>query len=116
MLELSSCLFATVVLHAYQRGCDYYHHLYLLLLTTSLVYRVRPHCPYAFWADVAVAHWAFLSCVWDFEWMRRLGEEWLLVWPMLIMLVWWFDTTVRTHAALHVVTTVGMHCWLAYLY
>jgi len=112
MLHWTSCLFATVVLHAFYAQDVIYHHIFLCLLTTSLLC----HTGYAeAWIkaiDVFMAHLAVMVAA-------ARAPSWVLeVFPFTVMCLWVAQRRVssdeadRLHAMLHVVTVIGMHIFI----
>jgi hypothetical protein len=79
-----SCLFATVVMHAYERKSAIYHHLFLAVTVLSLLF----HCTRIPWighVDWFVAHLSFAIVTGD---MLAGGTLTLLVWPLVVALCW----------------------------
>ena len=125
MLHLSSCLFSTVVLHAYYLRCQDYHHLFLGLTVTSLLFhtiggeRIRI-------ADKALAHLCFVRNLFDMRTaiMARGRHGWLLLFPIGVASLWFgqglfspqSETRNRMHLALHILSVVGLHVHLHTLY
>lgn len=123
MLRWTSLLFATVVLHAYDARCVWYHHAFLLLTLTSVLF----HCTHAPWVrivDKSVAHATFfMVVVGDWDRAQSNGQQWLLAFPMLVACLWGAQSfcasvqlKTRMHAWLHVVSVVGLHAFLDRLY
>ncbi len=123
MLHLSSCLFSTVVLHAYYLRCEDYHHLFLGLTVTSLLFhtiggeRIRI-------ADKALAHICFVRNLFDVRPAIASGHGWLLLFPMGVASLWFGQSLFspksearnRMHLALHMLSVVGLHVYLHILY
>ena len=60
MLRFTSCLFGTVVVHAYYRRLEVYHHLFLLVTILSILYHCT-HQRHVARLDKGVAHAAHIS-------------------------------------------------------
>ena len=115
MLAYTSCLFATVALHAYHVQDGFYHHLFLALLTTSLLHRAHPDSLAVLTIDTLLAHAAFVACLMDWERVVASGHYWLGAFPVAVAVLWATDEDEIVHGMLHVTSVVGMHCWLAFL-
>jgi hypothetical protein len=117
MLRVTSALFGTVVLHAYYRQCAAFHHLFLLVTLLSVVFHVMPSPPkWLRLADKATAHAAFLFILLAQD---TAQAPWLLCFPMMVLMLWYGQTLQNAHVlhvALHVVSIVGLHCYLHALY
>lgn len=121
MLQWSSCLFATIVIHAYHRQCTAYHHVFLLLTVTSILFHCEHH-PVVRWIDKFLAHLAYILVI--FETPKAVdadGVRWLLVFPVVAACAWfgqslfpnWGD---QLHLVLHLTGVCGMHMFLIGLY
>lgn len=115
MLPLTSCLFATVVAHAFYARHVVYHHLFLVVLVLSLGRYLAGH-PLVRLLDAVAAHTAFFAACIDTAVLRaRPGAAWFLVAVAGLWLAQRWAPPRRAnalHAALHVVATLGMHVWL----
>ena len=126
MLEYTSCLFATVVISAYHHPnsgffrATCYHHLFLLVTMLSILY----HCtrdPRIGLADRLCAHAAFVFVVvYDSRQAVESGAAWLLLFPAVVVGLWigglrWPGRARDLHAYLHLVTVVGVNCYLGVL-
>jgi hypothetical protein len=103
--RFTSCLFATVVMHAYERKRAMYHHLFLAVTVLSLLF----HCTRIPWIghiDWFVAHLSFAIVTCD---MLADGTPTLLVWPLLVALCWMLGAP---QTLLHAVAVAGLHTWL----
>ena len=120
MLQWSSCLFATVVMHAYYKRCVAYHHVFLWLTVTSLLFHCL-HEPVVRVADKIMAHLAYILVVFDTPKAAADDAMWLLIFPLLAGCAWfsqslWPDRSEQLHLALHLVGVCGMHVYLWVLY
>lgn len=120
MLELTSQAFATVVVHAYYRRCDAYHHLFLLVTVLSLLFHTTNGRVVGL-VDKSVAHLAFLYVLSDVQRAINAGHNWLLIYPFCVVCLWFAQSVFpalaeRLHACLHVVAVVGLHMFLWRLY
>jgi hypothetical protein len=126
MLRYTSCLFSTIVLHSYhhhQSGSfriTCYHHLFLLVTVLSILYHCT-QCTRIGIADFLCAHAAFTFVVMsDSLPAIDSGAAWVLLFPLLVSLLWlgeklWPERANAMHASLHLVSVVGVHCYLAVL-
>ncbi len=120
LLEFTSCLFATVVVHAYYLRVPAYHHAFLLVTVLSILY----HCTHAPWLhklDKLVAHLAFIFILSDTPLVAERGEAWLLLFPASVLALWvaqgaWPERAQDLHAALHVAAVVGLNLYMHFLY
>ena len=113
MLHLTSCLFATIVMHAFYAQDALYHHIYLVLTLTSLLYHTGHSAIWIRFIDVILAHTAVVVAV-----IR--APSWLLeVFPMAVICLWIAQNYVsrekadQLHVVLHLVTVVGIHVFIA---
>ena len=119
-LVATSCLFSTVVVHAYYAHAWIYHHLYLAVLVMSIIV----HGTRDAWvmpADKAVAHLAFFFTLSEGLRIEDPMHMWLGVFPCIVLVLWASETFYPVmardiHAVLHVVAIIGLHCFLAVLY
>jgi len=98
MLQLSSCLFATVVVHAYAARNAWVHHGFLTLTLTSVLFHTTHE---ERWRVLAGPSW------------------WVLAFPLGTLACWGAECLFnegrgrdRVHLALHLVSLAGMHAYL----
>jgi hypothetical protein len=120
MLHWSSCLFATVVVHSYYIRSAEYHHVFLLLTVSSLLFHCLHH-PVVRVIDKFLAHLAYALVVLDTPKAIDAHALWLLVFPVMAACAWfgqsfWPEHSSWLHLLLHVVGVVGMHVYLWVLY
>jgi hypothetical protein len=120
MLQWSSCLFATVAMHAYHKRSVAYHHLFLWLTVTSVLFHCEHH-PVVRIVDKILAHLSFILVLFDTP--KAIADDalWLLIFPLTAASFWfaqsfWPDRSEQLHCALHAVGVCGMHVYLAILY
>jgi hypothetical protein len=116
MLALSSCLFATIVLHAYMRRLAWLHHVFLALTVSSVLFHAT-HGSVVRVLDKGLAHLAFGLVLLDTGRVWREGNAWLLVFPATVLGLWalqcaWPERRRDLHFALHLVSLAGMHAFL----
>lgn len=116
-LDLTSTLFGTVVVHAYYARAEIYHHLFLLLTMTSIMF----HATRASWVHNVVAHVCFISVVVLDTAMALSIMPTLLLFPTGCACLWLAERVLPRggevlHVALHLLGAFGMHCLLAILY
>lgn len=116
---MSSCLFATIVVHAYSKRLAWTHHIFLALTVSSVLFHTT-HDPTVRWLDKALAHLAFLVVLKDAPrvWLSRT-EWWVLVFPLSTLCLWgaqcfYCDENRRKklHLALHLLSVGGMHAYM----
>ena len=120
MLHWSSCLFSTVVVHAYYRRSAVYHHVFLMLTVSSLLFHCLHH-PVVRVVDKFIAHLAYVLVALDTP--RAIAAEalWLLVFPAMAAGAW-FGQSFRPewsnslHLGLHLIGVCGMHVYLGVLH
>lgn len=120
MLEYSSCLFATVVLHAYHRQTVAYHHAFLALTVTSILYHSLHH-PVVRVLDKIMAHGTYALVLLDTPKALADNAGWLLAFPLAAACAWFgqsclWERRETLHLALHLFGVCGMHVYLAVLY
>lgn len=122
MLQWSSCLFATVVMHAYYKRCVAYHHVFLWLTVSSLLFHCQPDPVRVVRViDKSLAHLAYVLVMFDTPRAVAGNATWLLLFPLTAGCAWfsqsfWPDRSKQLHLALHTVGVCGMHVYLWVLY
>jgi hypothetical protein len=110
-----------VVLHAYRAQCAAYHHLFLLVLSTSLMLYSGGLGNNNQWLariDRAAAHAGFLYVVC----IDVPRAPWpLALFPAAVAGLWLSEGLLpqhahNLHALLHVTSVVGLHCFLSVVY
>ena len=124
-LQITSCLFATVVVHAYYLNLVVYHHLFLVVTVLSLLFHCT-HLPFWRVADKCAAHLSFLYIfVNDSPAAFKLGKAWVVLFPLCVCVLWfgqsWLSdmfsiSTYWIHALLHVMAATGLHLYMHELY
>ena len=120
MLEYTSCLFATVAVHAFMCDVPKYQFVFQLVTCLSILYRLTNN-PWIRVVDMAMAHVAFVFVMLDAPAIVAKGLEWLFVFPAAVLVLWvaehiflkWSDLL---HAALHVFSAVGANAFILYLH
>ena len=87
MLEWSSCLFATVVMTAYYKQSVVYHHTFLLLTVSSILFHCLHH-PVVRLVDKVLAHLSYILVVLDTPKALAINAGWLLIFPFLAGCAW----------------------------
>jgi hypothetical protein len=118
LLSLTSCLFATVPLHAFHTQNTAYHHIFLLVTVLSILFHTTQHTVIKT-IDTAVAHMAFLFMVWESYNAALAKQAWLLVFPAVVAALWLLQRPFpaqrnRLHAGLHCVSLIGLHSFLVW--
>jgi hypothetical protein len=119
-LHLSSCLFATVVVHAYYRQVESYHHIFLALTISSVLFHTT-HGETVRKVDKFLAHVSYIMVVMDTPKAVESDAQWLLVFPFLAACAWFGQSLLPDrkdilHFCLHLVGVLGMHVYLWVLY
>jgi hypothetical protein len=116
MLPITSCLFATVPLHAFYTRNSTYHHLFLLVTVLSILFHTTQH-PVIKHTDTFVAHAAFVFMLWETHEAVANQKAWMAVFPLAVAGLWFLQgrfpaSRNQLHAGLHGVSVVGLHCFL----
>lgn len=119
-LHLSSCLFATVVAHAYYRRVESYHHIFLALTVSSILFHTT-HGKYIRLVDKILAHLSYIMVVMDTPKAVAADAQWLLLFPFVSACFWFGQTFFPSrrellHFGLHLAGVAGMHVYLWVLY
>ena len=119
-LHLSSCLFATVVAHAYYRRVESYHHIFLALTVSSILFHTT-HGEIIRRVDKILAHLSYIMVVMDTPKTVAANAQWLLIFPLVSACLWFgqsFFPNSRDwmHFGLHLAGVCGMHVYLLVLY
>ena len=120
MLQWSSCLFATIVIHTYYKACQEYHHVFLLLTVSSVLFHCLHH-PVVRVVDKGLAHVAYGLVIADTPLAFNADALWLLAFPGMTVALWfaqsfWPEKREELHLGLHLVSVLGMHVYLTVLY
>jgi hypothetical protein len=125
MLRLTSCLFSTIVVHAYRAAprtfrIDCYHHIFLAITVLSVLFHCT-HDPIVRVIDKVCAHAGFLFVIFTDSW-RIVQQErlWLSGFPIAVLGLWWAQgawpaRADALHAVLHVVAVIGIHCFIGFV-
>lgn len=119
MLVATSCLFATVVVHAFHAQAWAYHHIFLAVLVLSVMaHGIGDARVMA--VDKAVAHMAFMFTVSEGMCLKE-GDWWMWVFPCAVLGLWGVQSLYphrarQFHVGLHCVSVVGLHLFMAVLY
>lgn len=118
LLPITSCLFATVPLHAFYANKSTYHHLFLLVTVLSILFHSTQH-PIVRKIDTVVAHSAFLFMLWESYTAIMARQAWLIVFPLTVAALWLLQRPFpaqqnQLHAGLHCASVVGLHAFLVW--
>jgi hypothetical protein len=119
-LYISSCLFSTVVVHAYYRHVEIYHHMFLLLTMSSILFHTT-HNEIIRRADKLLAHVAYILVIMDAPKTVATNTQWLMSFPIIAVCTWFGQSLLpekkeTLHLCLHLVGAVGMNVYLLVLY
>ena len=120
MLKYTSCLFASIVIHAYYARLQAYHHLFLTVTVLSIL----NHCTYipAINAlDRVLAHAAFIFITLETPLLLSKNSHWLLCFPACCAGLWLAESMQKSreneiHAALHALSVAGVHAYMHILH
>jgi hypothetical protein len=116
MLHLTSCLFATIVVHAYYVKSTSYHHLFLAVTVLSVLFHTTKE-PKIGLLDKLTAHFGFLVVLTDTRLAIEKHKAWLLGFPVWVTIFWFSQSLLparseQLHAMLHLTVVAGMHAYL----
>ena len=119
-LHLSSCLFATIVVHAYYRHHVVYHHAFLGLTVSSILFHTT-HYELVRRLDKLLAHVCYIIVVTDTPKALAAEQQFLLCFPFFAACAWFAQTFIPSkkdelHLCLHLIGVVGMNFYLLLLY
>jgi hypothetical protein len=119
-LHLSSCLFATIVVHAYYRQTESYHHMFLALTMSSILFHTT-HGEVIRRVDKCLAHITFIMVVMDTPKAVAADSQWLLIFPFTAACAWFGQSVFpgkrdELHLFLHVIGVLGTNVYLSVLY
>jgi hypothetical protein len=113
MLHITSCLFATIPIHAFYTRMAAYHHVFLLVTVLSILFHTTKH-PAIKYVDTIAAHGAFL-----FMLAETRHEPYMALFPLAVACLWFGQAYVASdtaknalHACLHAVSIVGAHAFI----
>jgi hypothetical protein len=118
-LHLTSCLLATVVVHAHYRRVESYHHIFLALTVSSILFHTT-HGKYVRIVDKMLAHLSYIMVVMDTPKAVKKAQ-WLLFFPFVVLCLWFGQSVFKSvmdwmHLWLHLTAVVGLHAYLWVLY
>jgi hypothetical protein len=126
-LRHTSCLFASIVVHAFVKNLALFHHTFLALTVSSVLFHSNNNNnnennkhSWMRAIDKALAHFAFCLVMLDVP-KAILQAPVILVFPVACLFVWfaqsfWPDSRVRLHMLLHLFAVCGMHVYFCFLY
>ena len=116
MLRYTSCLFATVPIHAYACGVPSYMTVFALVTVLSIAFHSTGDDCIGI-IDMVVAHAAFIFVMLDSSNAISTGQPELLLFPVAVFVLWvaegvfpWQDKYL--HAALHVTAALGANIYI----
>ncbi len=118
-LHLTSCLFATIVVHSYYRKVESYHHMFLALTVSSILFHTT-HNAIIRRLDKLLAHICYIMVIMDTPEALAIAQ-WLLVFPSLTLCAWVLQSFFprkkdELHVCLHIISVIGMNVYLWILY
>ena len=120
MLHLTSCLFATIVVHAYYLQNTAYHHLFLAVTVLSILFHTTKYRRLGL-VDKLTAHFGFLVVLTDTRLAIERRKSWVLAFPLWVTIFWFLQSLFPArrdalHVMLHLTVVAGMHVYLHELY
>ena len=120
MLEYTSCLFATVVIHAFYARLFVYHHLFLAVMMLSILNH-STHDPLIGKVDTIIAHLAYIWILMEAPFVIAKRAFWIFLFPICVGCLWITELKALSnqdelHAALHCVSVLGVHAYMYVLY
>jgi hypothetical protein len=120
MLHLTSCLFATIVVHAYYVKNTTYHHLFLAVTVLSILFHSTKSRSVGL-IDKLTCHFGFLVVLTDTRRAIEQHKTWLLAFPLWVAIFWFSQSlmparSTQLHVMLHLTVVVGMHAYLHQLH
>ena len=115
LLLVTSCLFASIPLHAFYAQKADYHHVFLIVTILSIMFH-GTHDRHIRLLDMAMAHMAFIFMV--FETIDVFHTRPALVFfPCTVVALWFLQSPFpkarnTLHACLHVTSVFGIHMFL----
>lgn len=108
-------------MHAYHLRCTAYHHLFVLLTMTSILFHCEHH-PVVRRIDKFLAHLAYIFVIFDTP--KALSADdvrWLLVFLVVSACAWFGQSLFperreQLHLLLHLTGVCGMHVYLRGFY
>ena len=119
-LHLTSCLFATIVVHAYYLQNHIYHHTFLCLTVSSILFHTT-HGETIRIIDKLLAHFSFIIILMDTPKALAANAAWLLLFPIAATCLWYGQSLLperkhKLHFCLHLIAIVGVNVYLCVLY
>ena len=119
ILQVTSLLFETVVVHASYLDVATYQHIFSAVTVLSVVYHTT-HDKYVGVVDMVMAHFAMaFVLLWETQKLVMTNNEWLLLFPSAVTVLWVAEDQYRSkwvHALLHVTCIAGLHAYLYFIY
>ena len=118
MLRYTSCLFATVALHAWILDVPSYQYMFQLVTVLSIL-NYSTYNAFIQTIDTVVAHAAFCLVMLDVPAVYDMDLAWLLLFPTAVGALWIAESFFYAellHCLLHVVAVVGANFFLHFLY
>jgi hypothetical protein len=112
MLVCTSLLYSTIVVHAFHAQQALYHHIFLAVTICSVL-RYTTDSALVHRLDALVAHVAFIAVCAE----THDKEAWFAAFPACVLALWiaehvWPPHAIALHASLHIISVVGVHCYI----
>jgi hypothetical protein len=119
-LHLSVCLFATIVIHAYYRRVERYHHMYLILIvSTFLLHSIQGKVVTS--VTKILSQISFIMIVMETPKVMAIDAQWILWFPFATLCICFTrcimpDRSNVLSLCRHWITVIGTHLYLWLLY
>ena len=118
--HLSVCLFATIVIHAYYRRVERYHHMYLILIvSTFLLHSIQGKVVTS--VTKILSQISFIMVVMETPKVMAIDAQWILWFPFAIICVYFTQFIMPGSGNIlclckHWIAVLGTHAYLWVLY
>ena len=120
LLQLSSCLFSTVSLHAYYIRIDFYHHIFLLITMLSILNHEENRNYYIHLLDFIIAHYAYIQINIS-DSVTVISKNPIMIFsPIITMFLFYLESFYpfyanEIHFILHLYMVGNLHLYLYYI-
>ena len=118
--DLSVCLFATIVIHAYYRRVERYHHMYLILIvSTFLLHSIQGKVVTS--VTKILSQISFIMVVMETPKVMAIDAQWILWFPFATICVYFTQFIMPGSGNIlclckHWIAVLGTHAYLWVLY
>lgn len=120
ILQISSCLFSTITIHAYYLKNSFYHHFSLLITILSILTHKEKSNIYIKNLDKIIAHYIYLQITISDTPTIIKKNPFMIIPTFLIPIIYWsellyFSYDIEIHFIMHLITIGTLHIYLYYL-